>query len=40
VAVFVFLSDDQIFSEQKLREDLLFKGWAQIDITVLNNAFQ
>lgn len=34
VAVFVFLSDDKIFSEQKLREDLLFKGWAQINITV------
>lgn len=30
VAVFVFLSDDKISEEQKLREDFLFKGWAKI----------
>lgn len=28
VAVFVFLSDDKIEAEEKLREDFLFKGWA------------
>ncbi|MFC2104031.1 PrsW family glutamic-type intramembrane protease [Bacteroidota bacterium] len=30
VAVFVFLSDDKINEEDKLREDFLFKGWAKI----------
>ncbi|MBU8891575.1 MAG: PrsW family intramembrane metalloprotease [Bacteroidales bacterium] len=30
VAVFVFLSDDKIDQELKLREDFLFKGWAKI----------
>ncbi len=33
IAVFVFLSDDKIASSQKLREDLLFKGWALGNIT-------
>lgn len=28
VAVFVFISDDKIEMEKKLREDFLFKGWA------------
>jgi len=31
IAVFVFLSDDRIDSEEKLREDFLFKGWAKIN---------
>jgi len=30
VAVFVFLTEDKINSEEKLREDFLFKGWAVI----------
>jgi RsiW-degrading membrane proteinase PrsW (M82 family) len=30
VAVFVFLSEDKIEAEEKLREDFLFKGWAKI----------
>lgn len=30
VAVFVFLSEDKIDSQEKLREDFLFKGWARI----------
>jgi RsiW-degrading membrane proteinase PrsW (M82 family) len=33
VAVFVFLSEDKITSDQMLREDLLFKGWALGNIT-------
>lgn len=30
VAVFVFLSNDKIEQEEKLREDFLFKGWAKV----------
>ncbi len=30
VAVFVFLSDEKIEQEIKLREDFLFKGWAKL----------
>ena len=30
VAVFVFLSDDKIYAEEKQREDFLFKGWAKL----------
>ncbi len=30
VAVFVFLSEDKIEAKEKLREDFLFKGWAEI----------
>jgi hypothetical protein len=30
VAVFVFLSDEKIDQEEKLREDFLFKGWAKL----------
>ncbi|MCK5169237.1 MAG: PrsW family intramembrane metalloprotease, partial [Bacteroidales bacterium] len=30
VAIFVFLSDDKIEQEEKLREDFLFKGWAKV----------
>ncbi len=30
VAVFVFLSDEKIDQEIKLREDFLFKGWAKL----------
>lgn len=30
IAVFVFLSDNKINSDEKLREDFLFKGWATI----------
>ena len=30
VAVFVFISDDKIEQELKLREDFLFKGWAKL----------
>lgn len=31
VAVFVFFSDDKIESDNKQREDLLFKGWAKLE---------